>query len=220
MSDDKSYWKYCPQCGGKLPEEAVYCPFCGNPITSVPREIKKIKLMKTYLILAGLGLMIFILAYIVPWLTLSPSGEVRKFSLPQVYGMLLWLMEHPPPTTIFTSPSDIFLIFLPSTFGVIVSIILYPFTIALSLLSIHFRRQSLVAGFLGIMTGLLWFIGVETMKASIVQEAGKQGGVLGRFITAALSWSITAGYGAYLMILGGFVFIVAFYFRETGRKEI
>jgi hypothetical protein len=109
----------------------------------------------------------------------------------------------------------------------VVALVLYPLALSFGIVSLVRNKLKLVAGILGFSTGLIWIIGIEVFKSSMVQEAVNRalaspghwlvGGDAA--ISALMSIQMTLGYGAYAVLLAGILLLIAFYLQNHFEQQ-
>jgi len=179
-------------------------------------------IMKTFQLLAGFGLILLILTTPIPWLTLnffsSSSNESFNLILADMYILMLKVSKLVPETDTGLFYKAITQM-LPTMITLIAATFLYSLSIVLGTLSIAFRRVSIWAGLSSFLTGFLWIIGVETLKANLIEEAVKPDGIFESLFTKGISSVITVGYGAYVVVLVGVIFFIAFFLDRYGSED-
>jgi hypothetical protein len=171
--------------------------------------------IRFFRILATVALLILVLALVMPWLTINFLSQFNV-SLMDIYRYMFQGGQSQPATG---SPQQAVNQYLSSVWALFASILLYPFILILAIVSIFSRKACIVTGFLGVFDGVLWVFGIDSLKAEIVKEAIRQGGVFGQLIAGAVTSTITVGYGAYVTILGGIILIIAYFSEMIERKE-
>jgi hypothetical protein len=99
------------------------------------------------------------------------------------------------------------------------AIILYPIATILAAVSIILKKVSPVAGIAGILTGLLWIFGVDSLKATIIQEAGRQG-AFSQLFASMFASAISIGYGAFIPIIGGILLLTTLPLNRAEPKHV
>ena len=84
--------------------------------------------------------------------------------------------------------------------------------------------MKLVAGILVFSTGVIWIVGTEVFKSSIMQEAINKALVEGgRWMiwgeSSLRSLQLTLGYGAYAVLLAGILLLTAFYIQNHFEQQ-
>jgi len=178
--------------------------------------------MKPFSILAGLGLLVLVLAAPMPWLSISlfstPSSDQYNLMLADMFSIILNVSRSVPTTDMglfFNTIIQILVIMRT----MIAATFLYSASIILGTLSIAYRKVSLFAGVFSIMTGLLWIFGVDSLRSELISEAGKQGGTLQPLFQKGISSIIMIGYGVFVMFLVGVVFFIAYFLEDRVLKS-
>jgi hypothetical protein len=160
---------------------------------SIPR------LNNIYRMVVGLGTLIIFAGLFLPWFTILGYIDLN---LADIYNAIFQassqLSGSAPPSLIPQLGQ-----YFASAAGILGAIVLYPIALIAGITSIISRRMALPAGILGVLTGLMWTFGVESLKSAIEQQAG----LFGTF--AALF--VTVGYGAYTPMIGGVLFIIGYF---------
>ncbi|MGQ9781422.1 MAG: hypothetical protein ACUVQ8_04105 [Nitrososphaeria archaeon] len=172
--------------------------------------------MKPFQTLVGLGLLVLVLASPMPWLTITffraPSSEQFNLILFDIYNIILRGPKAFPSTDTGS--------FLGAAIEIIsrAKIMIFPaflyfISIVLGMISVAYRRMSLLAGATSILTGFAWVLGVDLLKSTLILEANKEGGIFEPITAKGISSIITVGYGVYVVILVGVIFFLAFFFE-------
>lgn len=115
-----------------------------------------------------------VLLIILSFFTPWITEGVLTHSLVEVYGRA-------PPTILTILP---LLTLLAGTAGIV------------------WRKANVIAGVLGVITGIIWIVGIEAYKAELLESSEWSE----RFFSAILG----TGIGPYLTIVAGVVFLIAF----------
>jgi hypothetical protein len=86
-----------------------------------------------------------------------------------------------------------------------ISLILYPISVSVSLLAFRWKRMSVIAGPLAVITGLIWIYGIELLRNEILSRSS---GIFGHFVGSLTEKGIGIGLGPYVMITGGLLIFV------------
>lgn len=165
-------------------------------------------------IFSGIGTLIMILSLNMPWLVISFLGQF-SISIADLYRLVLELLRgsighYPAPVALVVQ--------LALTVGpIIITIILYPVSVILGLVSVAIRDATLPAAASGIISGISWFFGAESLKSIMVREAIRIGGPLGQVIAGALTSIVTVRYGPYIVVLGGIVVAIGYFLPSPLR---
>ena len=173
--------------------------------------------MKSFRVFAAIGLVALLLSATLPWLTVNILGQYN-ITLLDIYRYILKTFQTAHPTQ--TQPSESTVNYLSSITAILASIIIYPISLILTLLSTFFRRATLPAGVLATLAGILWFFGIESFKGKIIQQASGLGGLSGMLSSMfanVLASAFQVGYGAYVPILAGLIILLA-YFVEAQKR--
>lgn len=176
--------------------------------------------MKPVAILAVAGVLIVIITLPMPWIAINFPGQLG-FSLSNIYSSILQGAGKTQVSSAGQSIdySSLAIQYLSSVGTLIAALILYPLTLILGLLSIALKKLTIVAGVAGILTGLLWISGIEGLKSQVAQTLTAQGGIFGQAAANLVTSIISVGYGAYVTIIGGIVFVIAFLLRNQFGKR-
>ena len=158
------------------------------------------------LLLMGIGLVILVSALVMPWFSIGVEG----FSLSYIYVAVLDPAAINPPWPIGV-PYELFENISQALLGYpvfAVALVLYPLTLSFGIVSLIRNKLKLVAGILGFSTGVIWIVGTEVFKSSLMQEAinrelveGGRWRIWGESFLR--SFQLTLGYGAYAVLLAG-----------------
>ena len=169
------------------------------------------------LLLMGIGLVILGSGLVMPWFTIDAEG----FSLSYIYIAVFYPAAINPPWP-FTTPYDLFDNISQALLGYpvfAVALVLYPLSLSFGIVSLIRNKLKLVAGILVFSTGIIWIVGTEVFKSSIMQEAINKALVEGgRWMiwgeSSLRSFQLTLGYGAYAVLLSGILLLTAFYIQN------
>ncbi|MGD0329080.1 MAG: hypothetical protein ABSB40_01385 [Nitrososphaeria archaeon] len=185
--------------------------------------------MKTFSIVAGLGLLVLILASPMPWLSISlfsTSTSLPSTTTNDQYNLMLADIFKIIINTSYSFPTTNMGIFLNTLIQIllmmrtmIAATLLYFASIILGTLSIAYRKISLFAGVFSIMTGLLWILGVDSVRSELVSEAGSQSGSLQPLIEKGVFAIVMIGYGVFVVILVGIIFFIAYFLEDRVLKS-
>lgn len=143
-----------------------------------------------------------------PWLVIIFLGQF-SISIADLYRLILEGLRG----SIGTYPAPVAFVgqLVLSAGPIIIAIILYPVSVVLGLVSLAIREATLPAAASGIISGISWFFGVESLKSIIVREAIRIGGPFGQVIAGALTSNVTVGYGAYIVVIGSIVVAIGYF---------
>ena len=169
------------------------------------------------LLLMGIGLVILVSALVMPWFSIGVEG----FSLSHIYIAVFDPAALNPPWPI-TGPYELFEYISQVLLGYpvfAVALVLYPLSLSFGIVSLIRNKLKLVAGILVFSTGIIWIVGTEVFKSSIMQEAINKALVEGgRWMiwgeSSLRSFQLTLGYGAYAVLLSGILLLTAFYIQN------
>ena len=174
------------------------------------------------LLLMGIGLVVLGSSLVMPWFLIGDQG----FSLSHIYIAVFVPAAINPPFPI-TIPYELFenisrvLLEYP-VFAV--ALVLYPLAISFGIVSLIRNKLKLVAGILGFSTGVIWIVGIEVFKSSMMQEAinkalaeGGRWMILGE--SNLRSFQLTLGYGAYAVLLAGILLSTTFYVQNHFEQQ-
>ncbi|MCX6648557.1 MAG: ABC transporter substrate-binding protein [Candidatus Bathyarchaeota archaeon] len=217
----------CPHCGKDFGYTSFqYCPYCGkltsieqNPTTAnTPSQNVKSDNnnanfnINPYKIIAIIGLVTLLIALPVPWISVNVLGQYN-LSLVDIYRSASNAWSQPSQSSTGSAPD--FSRYVPSVAAMFLTIVLFPLAIIFALVSIFYPKVSIGAGISGILSGVLWIFGIDSLKSVIVQEMINQGATTFTQQLASIIYSaITFGYGALISIVGGVVFLVAFFYNN------
>jgi len=149
--------------------------------------------MKTYRLIAGIGLAFLLTSSFLPLLkiyTLVGEKEITFFGL---YNSLLnYLFYH--------SKNDILINLLLNNNIILISVIAYSISIALGIASIGYYKLNIFAGTACTLTGLSWMISLDTSKFSLIES-----------LEISDAKMILIGYGLYSILLVALVFFTAYF---------
>jgi hypothetical protein len=178
--------------------------------------------MKTFSIVAGLGLLMLILASPMPWLSISLFGtstnDQYNLMLANIFSIILNNSSSFPSTNMGILLNTLIQILLMMR-TMIAAAFLYSASIILGTLSIAYRKISLFAGVFSIMTGLLWILGVDSLRSELVSEAGNQSGSLQPLVEKGVFSVVMIGYGVFVVILVGIIFFIAYFLEDRVLKS-
>jgi hypothetical protein len=170
----------------------------------------------------GIGLVFLVSALVMPSFSISMEG----FSLSYIYIAVLDPADINPPWPI-TIPYELFENISQALLGYPVfaaALILYPFALTFGIASSIRNKLKLVAGIFGFSTGVIWIVGIEVFKSSMMQEAinkalveGGRWMIVGESVLR--SSQLTLGYGAYAVLLAGILFLGAFYVQNHSAEQ-
>ena len=174
------------------------------------------------LLLMGIGLVILGSALVMPWFSIGVEG----FSLSYIYVAVLDPAAINPPWPIGV-PYELFENISQALLGYpvfAVALVLYPLALSLGIVSFIRKKLKLVAGILGFSTGVIWIVGTEVFKSSLMQEAiNKELVEGGRWMiwgeSYLRSFQLTLGYGAYAVLLAGTLLLTAFYVQAHSEQQ-
>ncbi len=165
--------------------------------------------MKTSAILAIVGVIVLLIALVLPWIAVNAFGLSVGASLGEMYGALLEGLgsaqaNYTPDISSLSS------LVSPTMIGILATLILYPVALIVGIVSVKVKKLTIAAGVLAIITGILWIVGIEGLKSTLASLGSVQG--------IDISSMIGAGYGTYLAIISGVIFFVAFFVRNRASK--
>lgn len=167
--------------------------------------------MKYFRLVAGVGLLIVVLALVMPWLTITFLGQFN-ITLADIYRFISSGQSTAPSD----SPQSSITESMAGVIGILITILAYPISIVLGTASLATRKATPFAGIAGIISGVSWILGVESLKAVMVREASQAGG-FGGMMAATISSIVTIGYGTYIAIIGGIVIFIAYFITSESR---
>lgn len=105
---------------------------------------------------------------------------------------------------------------IPNIATLSTSLILYPIAIIMTGLAIRYRKASIVAGLLGLGSGLFWIFGVESLKTVMIQQEISLGGTdflieMTKYYASKTQFS----HGALVSIFVGIAMLSIFFYQET-----
>lgn len=178
-------------------------------------------MMKYFRLIAAAGVVVFLLSSTMPWLTVSILGQF-SITMGDVYRLISRaIQQRQAPSTTQANPTEAVAGYASSVGAILASIILYPVSAALGLVAVWARKVALPAGILAAASGILWIVGVDSLKSQLVQQAGSQGGIGGQLAAAfatALASAVQVGYGAYVAVVAGLMILVAFFVKAAGGQ--
>ena len=178
--------------------------------------------MKPFSILAGLGLLVLVLASPMPWLSISlfstPTSDQHNLMLSDMFRIILNIPTSFPATDMGLFLNVLIQILLMMK-TMIAATFLYSASIILGTLSIAYRKVSLFAGVFSIMTGLLWILGIDSLRSELISEAGRQGRMLQPLVDKGIFAVIMVGYGVFVVILVGVIFFIAYFLEDRVLKS-
>ena len=177
--------------------------------------------MKPYSIVAGLGLLVLVLASPMPWLSISlfsaPSSDQYDLMLADMFGIILNVPRTVPSTDMGLFFNALIQILITMR-TMIAATFLYSASIILGTLSIAYKKVSLFAGVFSIMTGLLWTLGVDLLRSTLMSEARKQDSMFQPLLQKGISSIIMIGYGVFVIFLVGVIFFIAYFLEDRVLK--
>jgi hypothetical protein len=122
------------------------------------------------------------------------------------------------PPTAETAQGEFLLLFIPKLVSpgpLMATMLLYPLSFALAGFSLFRWKWMWVAGILSVLSGLLWFLGVDLSQASIVEglaawsHSGTGGG----------GYSAWVQLGAYFALAGGVILLLGYALSRMDKLE-
>jgi hypothetical protein len=163
--------------------------------------------VKYFSIVAGIGLLIMVLALTMPWLTITFLGQF-SISLADVYRLIFSAQLQTAPKGTLGDVTG----FMPSITAIFITLVAYPASVILGLASMVTRKAAPFAGIVGIASGVSWIFGVNSLKVTLVQRAAESGG-FGDIIAGLAATLVRVDYGAYAVIIGGIVILLAYFVK-------
>jgi hypothetical protein len=171
--------------------------------------------------LAAIGVLLFVIALPLPWLTINILGQYN-ISLLNIYNLIAKAQQ--VPTGMGTNAGQLAQAvgnLLPSLQALLIAIVIYPISVLLGILAIAVRKLCGPAGLFGILTAVLWIFGIESLKSALVSYVQGLGGTIGGsfasglagLVAGALASAVTTGTGVYAMIIGGILILVGAFTR-------
>jgi hypothetical protein len=152
-----------------------------------------------------------------PWLSVNILGQYN-LTLTDIYRAIFNAAQQLPSSGTLSTQTDQFNRLIPSVGAMMLSILLYPITIIVAVVSLRYRKASLIAGVLGVATGTLWIFGIDSLKGALISQMGSLGGTYGSLYqtyASLITSAITFGYGALIPIAGGIILLVAYFLKEA-----
>ena len=175
--------------------------------------------MKYFRLVAAIGLGILVFTILMPWITVTFLGQFN-ISLLNLYNVVFNSFFSPSPSITPSSPQSIISESMIGILGILITILVYPISLILGVVSLAKKKVTLFAGVAGIISGVSWIVGVESLKTEVTQEASQSAGGLGGLIAQAASSMVTVGYGTYIAILGGVVILVAYFVKGESHENL
>ena len=174
------------------------------------------------LLLMGIGLVILGSGLVMPWFSIGMEG----FSLSYIYVAVFDPAAINPPWPI-TIPYKLFEYISQILLGYpifAVALVLYSLSLSFGIVSLIRNNLKPVAGIFGFSTGVIWIVGTEVFKSTMMQEAINKALVEGgRWMiwgeSSLMSVQLTLGYGAYAVLLAGILLLTAFYIQNHFKQQ-
>ena len=177
--------------------------------------------MKVYRIVAGIGALLLLISSAMPWITVTFLARY-DVTLLNIYDAIS------QPSSGYSDFEEDPTSVLSQTYwgigAIVLSLIIFPLDVILSIASMIYRRLTIVSGFLSISISLLWIFGLESLKTEFANQLALEGGIFGPMVAETISSIISLGTGAYLPILSGLIFFTAYFSpalkisRETDQE--
>ena len=148
-------------------------------------DLKLVRKLEYFRVVAAIGTIVFLISAFLPLISVTFFDQTASISLMDLYSALTRAGSQTAGDV--TVPAGVY--------GILLTVILYPVTVALGLISIFRRRVGLAAGILGI---LCWI-------GSIVTLSGLQ----------ALQYT---GLGIYVGFVGAIILLLASALKPRGTK--
>ena len=184
-------------------------------------EVKDIAFIR---IVVAVGLVIFLISSITPWITFTFLGQTHSASLTDIYQGIIQLVSEsersysPSPSQDFGGfSSRAFFEYGDSALAVFLTLVLFPIAAIDSIAAAVSgkRKAAFSAGILALIASGAWIYAVESVKIHIADAAGSS--LFGAAIANAIISFFSVGYGPYIGIFGAIIMMVAIAKRE---KEI
>lgn len=178
--------------------------------------------MKSFSLMAGLGLLVLVFAVPMPWLTVSlfsaTSSDQYNLMLADMFSIILNVSTSIPSTDLSSFFSALIQVLVVMR-TMLAATFLYSTSIILGTLSIAYRKVSLFAGVFSFMTGILWILGVDSLRSELISETGKQGSMFQPLFQSGISSIIMIGYGVFVIFLVGVIFFIAYFLEDRVLKS-
>jgi len=149
--------------------------------------------MKTYKLIAGIGLAFLLTSSFLPLLKIYTLVGEKEITLIGLYNSLLnYLFYH--------SKNDILINLLLNNNIILISVIAYSISIALGIASIGYYKLNIFAGTACTLTGLSLMISLDISKFSLIES-----------LEISDAKMILIGYGLYSILLVALVFFTAYF---------
>lgn len=157
--------------------------------------------MKTYRIIASIGLASLLISLFLPLLKIYTMGGEKEITLFGLYSTLVNYL-------FYQLKNDILLNFLLNNNIILISIVAYSISLALGIASVGYHKINIFAGTACTITGLSWMISIDISKFSLIENL--------EILDAKM---ISIGYGLYSVLLIAIVFFTAFFLGEGVVKR-
>ena len=170
--------------------------------------------MKIYIVMMiSIAILLGIISLYSEWLILTFLGEY-SITLNGIYSFILENYGKISDLPVKNGESE----YTIKIGELVLSIILYPIYIILSILSLKYYRLILPASTTGFLTGISWLIGIESIKNSIINQV-KDADPITQMIATALANSISPGIGPYIIIISGIALLIAYTLNKTEKPQ-
>jgi len=165
-------------------------------------------MMKLFRIVAGIGVLALLVSLPLPWITMNFLGKY-DVTLLNIYNAISQASSDYPDFE--DDPTSV----LSQTYwgigAIMITLLLFPIDILVSIASIFYRRITIVSGFLSVAVSLLWIFGLESLKTELANQIAIEGGIYGLMVAGMVSSIVSLGVGAYLPIISGLIFFAAYF---------
>ena len=153
--------------------------------------------------LAAVGFMVLTAAFSMPWAQ-TKVPFVQKWTLADMYAAIYSS----------SSPVLIDLRFPVSSVTLTMSLLLYPLAVLLAFFLLLKGGRSTLPGWLASAAALLWYIGIEALKAELARALSAGNPLIDPIIRILVFQTMSVDYGVTVASIGGIVLVVAGWLRS------